>query len=164
MDKGQKITLAVLAVTLALALGVLLTVLLTRDASYGEFVPPPFEEHAKTEFSSPVDEKAGYVPFGVTEEFKGALCSNVFVKDGKAEIFFTSFKESTAWARAMLLDEDGNTLGECGILKPGEHVQTVDLSYIPKANTKMTVKVLLYEPETYFSQGSYSVTVNLIVK
>ena len=173
MDKKQKIILAILAGVLMLA--VLTTVLLVRlletdegdgtgQTVIGEFTRPPFEETAKTGFDEPVPSESGYTSLAITKEFVAALCGNVFVKDGKAEIYFTSHKDNTAWARVQLFDESGKAIGECGILKPGEHVQAITLSEVPKENIKMTVKIILYEPETYYSEGTRNVAVSLIVK
>ena len=164
MDKGQKVTVIILAACLAILLIVLLTVFLTRDDASGEFTPPPFEANAKTEFDEQPPQESQYVPLAVTEEFTVALCANAYVKDGKAEIFYTSLKTNTAWTRIKLFDEEGNLLGECGILKPGEHVQAISLSSIPKQDTKIKIKIYIYEPETYYSEGSREVKINLSIK
>ncbi len=164
MDKGQKRIVAALALLLLLVLIGLLIALLTRDPVIGEFTPPAFEENAKTEFSAPIDAAAAYKPFQIPSEFTGALCANVYVADGKAKLYFTSFADNAVWARAVLYNENGKMLGECGLIKPGEHIEAITLSDIPKSNTKISVKVLLYEPDTYFSRGSCSITVNLIVE
>ena len=153
-----------MALVLALVLIGLLIGLLTRDPVRGEFTPPAFDENAKTEFSAPIDADAAYTPFNVPGEFTGALCANVYTKDGKAELYFTSFENNAVWAKAVLYDQNGKMLSESGLIKPGEHVAALTLSDIPKQNTKISVKVLLYEPDTYFSRGSCSLTVNLILK
>lgn len=169
MDKGQKRIIAVLATLLALVLIAVLIGLLTRDPEMGEFVPPAFEENAKTEFAAPIDANAKYTPFNIPGEFTGALCANVYVEDDQALLYFTSFEENAVWAKAILYNERGKMIGESGLIKPGEHVESVALSEIPKSNSTLTVKtltvkVLLYEPDTYFSRGSCSISINLIVK
>ena len=164
MDKGQKRIIAVLAALLVIVLVGVFIGLLTQDPIRGEFVPPTFEENAKTEFSAPIDEKAAYTPFSIPNEFMGALCANVFVKDGKAELYFTSFEGNAVWARVILYNENGKAIGESGLIQAGEHIDAIPLSKIPRNNSKLSVKVLLYEPDTYFSRGSCSLSVNLIVR
>lgn len=53
-----------------------------------------------------------------------------------------------------ILDEAGNILGESGLLRPGEYVRAVRLEKIPKQPTPVSLKIMAYEPETYYSAGS----------
>jgi hypothetical protein len=54
------------------------------------------------------------------------------------------------------LSEDGTVLGSTGILKPDQYVKTIKLSSVPEETETITLKILSYEPETYYSEGSAS--------
>ena len=58
------------------------------------------------------------------------------------------------WLKVRILDVGGNILGETGLVRPGEYVQTVALTTIPKPGTPITLKIMAYEPDTYYSMGA----------
>jgi hypothetical protein len=47
-------------------------------------------------------------------------------------------------------------IGESGLIKPGEYVESVAISLVPTKNTSIFAKVLSYEKETYYSMGTTS--------
>ena len=61
-----------------------------------------------------------------------------------------------------MLDEDGEVLGETGLIRPGEYVQAVTFDAIPVSGTAISMKVMAYEPETYHSAGA--VTLNTTIQ
>ena len=61
-----------------------------------------------------------------------------------------------------MLDANGNTLGETGLIRPGEYVQSVVFETIPEVGDSIGLKLMAYEPETYYSAGS--ATLNTTVK
>ena len=52
-----------------------------------------------------------------------------------------------------MLDGNGNILGETGLIRPGEYVKDVALTENLTAGKKIKLKIMGYEPETYFSAG-----------
>ena len=51
-------------------------------------------------------------------------------------------------------DEDGNILGESGLIRGGEYIKDIRLSRSIKSGEKIKLKVMGYEPDTYYSAGS----------
>lgn len=47
----------------------------------------------------------------------------------------------------------GEEIGETGFLKPGEYVQSVELTSEPEVGTDVQYQVVAYEPDTYYSAG-----------
>ena len=128
----------------------------------GEFVPPAFDENVLTGTPAESLEHVGYGTLNLNEQAKVAMCANVLVQDGTAQVYFTSPGENTAWLRLQLMDEKGNLLGQTGLLRPGTYVEGVSLTSVPKKTGLVMARILIYEPETYYSLGSASVQVMLI--
>ena len=56
--------------------------------------------------------------------------------------------------KLRVLDETGTVLAETGLIRPGEYLQRVEFSQTPSPGEKLQLKIMAYEPETYFSAGS----------
>lgn len=146
----------VFAVMMVLMLAVLC---IPKKQSVGEFVPPAFESTAAVGVPE-VDEALGY-----SELYKDGMAYRVSVCgvpkiEGKTlTAYFTNTEGNEKYLKLRVLDEDGNILGETGLLKPGEYVKSVELTEELAAGTKITLKVMGYEPETYESAGSVSLNV-----
>lgn len=72
------------------------------------------------------------------------------------EVWLTNPDTNTLWLKLRVLDQDGNTLGETGLLRPGEYVRWVELENLPPAGSTVTLKLMAYEPDTYHSGGAAS--------
>ena len=60
-----------------------------------------------------------------------------------------------------VFDEQGNMLGETGLIKPNEYVKYVTLSKTPEVGTKIKLKIMGYEPHTYYSAGAASLNTQI---
>lgn len=58
------------------------------------------------------------------------------------------------WLKVRLLTEDGAVLGESGLLRPGQYVRSVTLTTVPEQTVPVLLKIMAYEPDTYYSAGS----------
>lgn len=154
MDKTQKTVVAVLALLLVLALGV---TLLVRSRDRG-FAPPPFESAAEKGTPTLTDEKLRFGYATVYEGLTVGLCGECVFADGALQVYFSSPEDNEAWVRIKIYNEKGKLLGESGILRPGEYVKSIALSSAPKGDT-LKIKLLSYEPNTYYSLGSAELTV-----
>ena len=65
------------------------------------------------------------------------------------------------WLKVRVLDEKGNTLGETGLVRPGEYVQSVELDTVPKTGTPIVLKIMAYQPDTYYSEGAVSLNTTI---
>ena len=142
------------AVLCVLSLAVMVFALTRQDevqTEMGEFTPPPFESSAVV--------GAPTVPDGLgwqeldAQAYKVGICGK-FIPDGNtADVWLTNPVSNTVWLKVRVLDAKGNTLGETGLIKPGEYVQSVTLDTVPKAGASIVLKIMAYEPETYYSAG-----------
>ena len=95
------------------------------------------------------------VPFykeGMTYRF--SVCGNVMTEGNEAVVYLTKPAENEVWIKLRVLDENRNVLGETGLIKPGEYVKSVTLNTVPAEGTKISLKIMGYEQETYTSAGS----------
>lgn len=152
-DKTGK-TVTILGAVLAVLAVVMTVVLCLPKSGTTEFVPPPFDENAVPGVPE-VAEKLGYSsPYKEGMAYRFSVCGNVTAENGAAVVYLTNPAENTVWLKLRVLDENGRTLGETGIIKPGEYVRCVTLEYVPDAGTKIKLKIMGYVPESYESAGS----------
>ena len=58
-------------------------------------------------------------------------------------------------SRYVFLIKKGNILGETGLIRPGEYVKTITFDKkVPKVGDEITMKIMGYQPETYYSAGA----------
>lgn len=158
MTKKETKLLAVLAV---LSILFLLMVLMRERTE--RFVPPDFERAAQTGVPQ-IPDSAGYMPLEVEKGFGAGVNGKLTVEDAKTDIWLTSPEDNTVWIKLRIYAEDGRMLGETGILKPGEYVQSVKLSDIPKDTEDVTLKLMAYTPDTWYSAGAAELHTVLQIK
>ena len=120
------------AVCFLAVLGMVLSLALTGGKSeQAEFTPPPFETAAQS---------------GMPDA---------------ADVYFTNDDGNEVWLKLRILDEEDNILAETGLLKPNEYVRTVTFDTVPENRATIKLKIMAYEPDTYYSAGA--VTLNTTV-
>lgn len=119
------------------------------------FVPPSFEKTAQPGEPKEISEDLGYSEFDAGV-YRVALCGTPMVQNGNAVLYLTNPSENEVWLKIRIMDMEGQILGESGLLKPGEYVETVTLSIIPEEDTSVEMKIMAYELETYYSAGTVS--------
>ena len=124
---------------------------LWQSGADAAFAPPPFEPMARTGTPA-VPEEAEYRELDAGM-FRVGLCGKVRVREGMAEVGFANPAANSVWLRLRILDEEGNILGQTGLLRPGEYVDGMPVGEIP-AGMPVVLKVMAYEPETYHSAGA----------
>ncbi len=116
------------------------------------FEPPPFEEAAQS--GTPIVEDPTWSKmYQDGMDFSAHMTGILTVKDGASDVYFTNDEGNKVWLKLRVLDENDNILGETGLLKPNEYVKTVKLDIVPKPGDIVRLKIMAYEPDTYFSAG-----------
>lgn len=161
-DGRERRLLIILAVILMIAMVFMLVLLFANRDQPIPFTPPPFEENLTEVIPKDLPEETGYREFEIAEGFTVSLCGLIQAKDNRALVHFSSDADNTVWTRIVLLDNQGNLLGESGVLLPGQAVADIVLNAQPSENMDVTVKVLSYEPETYYSHGTAEISGKLI--
>ncbi len=155
----NKKTLTVLAALCAAALAIMTAVLVYTGQP--RFTPPPFDPAARSG-TPDVPEGLGYGELDATA-FRFSAAGVLTADNGGADLWLTNPADSPVWLKARILDTDGALLGESGLLRPGEYVRTVALDRIPAQTGPVTVKVMAYEPGTYYSAGSVLLQTQLFI-
>ena len=142
------------AATAVMLIVMIVALCIPKEPTVGEFVPPAFDSAAV--IGTPeVPEGLGYSsPYQDGMAYRFSACGNVKLDGKKATVYLTSNAENKVYIKLRVLDADGNSLGETGLIKPGEYVKDVELSKVLAAGTSIKLKIMSYEPETYMSMGS----------
>lgn len=119
-----------------------------------EFVKPEFEKHVK-EGMPKLTKEDGFEEFEVSDEYIVYMTGETKLEDNKLIVYFTSKKTNNVYVKLRVL-KDERIVGETGLIKPGEYIKEVKLDKSLKKDDKITLKVMGYEPETYYSAGSIS--------
>lgn len=152
MKKNNRIVLLA-GLCCLLSLAVMAAVLLAGNRQEPQsFTPPPFDP-AAVAGTPDVPENLGWGELDA-QVYKASVCGYLVSEDGKADVWLTNPETNAVWLKLRILDSQGNILGETGLIKPGEYVQRVSFATVPKAGEAVTLKLMAYEPETYYSAGS----------
>lgn len=151
----NKNILPILSVLCLLALvGMILTLTFGgKKPEAPSFTPPPFDSSAQSGTPDTNDESYTKI-YQDGMSFTAYVCGNVKLAGNRADVFFTSAAENSVWMKLRITDETGRILGESGLIKPGEYVQSVQFDTVPEIGQKIKMKIMAYEPDTYYSAGA----------
>ena len=158
--KINKIILPTAVIFCAISIVVMIVALTTGNNMQDEFIPPAFDS-AAVKGTPEVPDNLGWSPVEAADAFTAYLCGNVTAIGNTADIYFTSADINTVWLKLRILDADGETIGETGLIKAGEYVKSVNLTKIPADGAAIKSKIMAYEPETYYSAGSAALNTTL---
>ena len=158
MKKKQKknYILPLAAVLCVLSLAVMVFALTRQEVQteMGEFTPPPFDSSAVVGTPA-VPDGLGWQELDAQAYIVG-ICGKFIPNGNTADVWLTNPVSNTVWLKVRVLDEKGNILGETGLVRPGEYVQSVALDNVPKVGTPIVLKIMAYQPDTYYSEGAVS--------
>ncbi len=124
------------------------------------FVPPPFDATAIVGMPTITD--SSYMPiYQEGMSYVAHICGRVVVVGDAADVYFTNDAGNNVWMKLRVADGEGNVIGETGLIKPGEYIKSVRFDRAPGVGTKLRMKIMAYEPDTYYSAGA--VTLNTVV-
>lgn len=152
-DKGSKAIPILGAVLAVLALGMIVALCLPKSAT-AEFTPPPFDGNAVSGVPEVAEELGYSSPYKEGMAYRFSVCGNVTLEGSDAVVYLTNPAENHVWLKVRILDAGGKALGESGLIRPGEYVRSVSLSSVPAKGTKLKLKIMGYEPDTYQSAGA----------
>ncbi len=139
-----------------LSLAVMAAVLAGSQTEKLPFTPPPFDP-AAVAGTPDVPENLGWGELDA-QVYKASVCGYLAPENGGADVWLTNPETNAVWLKLRLLDSQGNILGETGLIRPGEYVRRISLTTVPKAGESVTLKLMAYEPETYYSAGAVTLS------
>ena len=129
-----------------------------KKAELKPFVPPAFDNNAVAGEPTVPDDSGYSILYRDGMSFKVGLCGKINVTNNNADVYFTNISENNVWLKVRFYDKSGDILGESGLIKPGEYLKSVTLDKIPDTADGIIVKIMSYEPDTYNSMGSITLT------
>ena len=151
--------LAAVLCVLSLAMMVFALTRQEVQTEMGEFTPPPFDAAAVVG-SPAVPDGLGWQELDAQAYIVG-ICGKFIPNGNTADIWLTNPEGNTVWLKVRVLDEKGSILGETGLVRPGEYVQSVELDTVPKTGTPIVLKIMAYQPDTYYSEGAVSLNTTI---
>lgn len=158
-SKTERKLIMIFSAVLILAVIAVAVVLIVKmnQTVKGDFVKPEFDSSATVADMDYLSSIQSFSTLQATDDLGVALMSDVYLNDGKFQIYFCSLDSNEDYLLVRIYDETGEVLlGQSGLVKPGECVQYVDAISVPKNSENIKIKVLTYEPETYLSNGTFS--------
>lgn len=162
--KINRLIITALSVVCALSIFIMIFVLCdtTPNKIRNEFIPPTFDVNAIIGIPD-VPEDLGWTELcqdGMN--YKVGICGKLIVDEAKrADVYLFNSEDNNVWLKLRILDENDNILCESGLIKPGEYVKTVKFNTSIDDNQKVKLKVMAYQPDTYYSEGSIILNTNI---
>ena len=126
------------------------------------FTPPPFDDAAVQGIPSLTSEQ-GYGELD-TGTYSFGLSGYLTLEDGKTDVWLCNHAENeNVWLKVVMKDMQDGKLGETGLIRPGEYVQSMKLTAPPTKTGDVKLVVMGYEPETYYSLGNVTLLTALEV-
>lgn len=158
-------TVIIFAVICVLSVSAMLTtIFITQSEPKIEGFTPPAFDSAAVSGTPEVPGNMGYTPVEVEAGYKAFVCGELKAVNGSVDVYFTSPAENAVWMKLKLLDESGKTLGETGVIKPGEYVKAIKLDSTPGSTAAVKLKIIAYQPDTWYSMGTVGLNTKLNVQ
>lgn len=161
--KNNKWIIPILSVVCVVSLGFMIVALCKTAPTNTKFVPPDFDRNA----ISGIPEVPG--EYGWSEIYQDGMSFRVGISqkiilnaDNQADVYLYNSESNDVWLKLRILDDDGEILSESGLIKSGEYVKTVTFAESVHNGQKVKMKIMSYQPETYYSEGS--IILNTIIQ
>ena len=152
--KKRNRMLGIGAVCIALII-LILTFAIKQRQIQDTFVPPSFDENAK-QITADISLVETYGVVAAAEGYQVGICGKPNYADGYLEVQFTNPVENTVWMQLCIYDENDSILVETGLIRPGTYISSVHLNRQLQDRETIRMKVLGYQPDTYYSTGEVS--------
>ena len=155
MNKEQRLVIKIMLVIVMIMSIALIVILFNRANFYkkGDFVVPEIESNAIDGTPNDMEKECMYQEARVNDEYIVNLCALPLFQDNKLNIYFTSLKTNKGLIKIKILDLEKNVIGESGLISPNSYVKDIVLNKKLVNNDRITVRVMHYEKNTYYSLG-----------
>lgn len=149
----------IVALCLTLAIASFSFMVHTMGRTTTVFAPPQFDESAAQ--GNPREAAELPADWSVLDDVEMPFSVGISglpqkTDDNALKVWFYNPEDNGSWLQLQILDADGQVLGSSGLLKPGSYVENISGSFEGMAkSSEVSMKVLGYEPNLYYSQGSF---------
>ena len=163
MTKEQKLIIKISILVLAIVCIISLIIRVSTNQK-GEFVIPEKETNAMDGKPSDMPKDCVYQEAKVNNDYIVYLCAAPLFVDNKLDIYFTSSANNKGLMRIKVLDLQNNVIGESGLINPNSYIKYVLLNKNLESNERITIKIMHYEKETYYSLGEIKIDLHVRTK
>ena len=155
-NKGLFILVAITMILIAFTITVVIWTSFKR-----EFVKPEFDKNAKPISNIEIDEKLQYAEINVEDGYNVGICNNLIMdKEENILIYFSSLKDNNVYLKLRIYDKEQKILKETGLIKPGQQIEKIKIENL-KNDKDVVIKIMSYDPETYYSKGTVSINTKI---
>lgn len=156
--KTNEIVSVLFVALIVAAIVMIIAIANPKEAGPPAFSPPPFDSNAVEGLPNVSEDKGYDIIISDQLPYSVGLCGKIYIYGSKADVYFTNPSSNTVWMKLRAFDSKGNVIGETGLIKPGEYLKEMILDPAPKSGDAITLKIMTYMPDTYASEGSFSLT------
>jgi len=161
MNRLKKALVPILSVLCIISIVVMVIVLCNEPKNDAGFVAPEFDVMAIEGIPEPSQELGWSEIYQDGMNFKVGICGNIVVNGDTADIYFANTAGNAVWLKLRVLDEQNNIICETGLIKPNEYIKSISFENEIQNGEKIKLKIMAYEPETYYSEGSIVLNTNI---
>jgi len=164
MNRKEKKIIKIFAIIFILVSVIALIIFINKDkiVRKNKFVAPIMDITAVVGSPIEVDDDLKYQEVSIKDNYVVELCATPRINNNKLTIYFTSSKKNKDLLKIRILDKDNNMLGESGLIEPNSYIKEIELNKELEDNELISIKVMSYEKDTYYSNGSFKL--NIFVK
>ena len=161
MTKHEKRIIIILLAFFSIIFFVLFALLFNKDniVRRGKFVAPKMDATAVEGNPEGIDKQFTYQEMLIKEDYVVGLCATPKVERNILTIYFTSNINNKNLLKVRIFDKNGVILGESGLIKPNSYIKDIELNRYLEDNESISIKVMSYEKDTYYSNGSFKLNV-----
>lgn len=161
MSKCEKIIIRILLVLFSIMFAFCLVLLFNKDnvVRKSKFVVPHLDASAVSGEPEEVNKELTYQKILIKEDYIVYLCATPKINKNILTIYFTSSVKNNKLLKIRIFDNNDVILGESGLIKPNSYIKDIKLNRNLKDKEYISIKVMSYENETYYSGGSFKLNI-----
>lgn len=128
-----------------------------------DYIPPEFETNV-TAIDKTIEMEETYTILDVAKGYRVGICGQPVWENNRLTVYFANPIENEVWMKLCILDENKTILCETGLIRPGECIKHVGIQNIAENKTLIQMKVMGYEPNTYYSMGEITLDTSISIK
>lgn len=161
MNRLRSILIPVLFVLCVISAIMMIIVLFKLPQENAVFVVPGFDGGTVKGTPEPPQELGWAEIYQYGIDYRVSICGNIIVKENTADIYFLNAEKNTVWLKLRIMDEQNSIICETGLIRPGEYIKSVSFNNEIYNGEKIKLKIMAYEPDTYYSAGSIVLNTNI---
>lgn len=161
MNRLKKALIPILSVLCILSVTIMIIALCNDSKDEVVFVPPSFDAKTIEGTPEPPQELGWSEIYQDGMNYKVGICGRIKIDNNEADIYFSNVNTNDVWLKLRIIDEQNNIISETGLIKPNEYIKSVRFNTVPEHGEKVKIKIMGYEPDTYYSVGSITLNTNI---